>query len=167
MSAARQATPDHSISSSPPTHQDHPVTVNASSNLLFCSDLDRHEAYSSTIVFLLARGWWPVTSRGSAGELTVGVVVGVAQQCAEPVDVCGAGQGQLVAGAEQDAQGFAVTVGPRNRQLAGVQTERGQDGEVGVDRVGFPLPRRALRWGCSHSSTSRPAAVAARASPMP
>jgi hypothetical protein len=56
MPAARQATPDHSISSSPPAHQDHPLTVNASSNLLFCDDLDRHEAYSATIVFLLARG---------------------------------------------------------------------------------------------------------------
>ena len=39
-----------------------------------------------------------------AGELTVAVVVGVAQQCAEPVDLCGAGHRQLVAGASSCAR---------------------------------------------------------------
>jgi len=52
-----------------------------------------------------------------------------------------------VAGAEQDAQGFAVAVGARNRQLAGVQAERGQDGEVGVDRVGFAFAAAGLAVG--------------------
>ena len=31
----------------------------------------------------------------------------------------------------------------------------------------LPLPRRCLRLGCSHSSTSRPATASARASPIP
>ncbi len=50
-------------------------------------------------------------------------------------------------GAEQDAQGFAVAVGPRNRQLVGVEAERGQDGEVGVDRVGFAFAAACLAVG--------------------
>ena len=51
-----------------------------------------------------------VGERGT-GELAVGVVVGVAQQRAEPVDLRGAGHGEVVAGAERDAQGFAVVIG--------------------------------------------------------
>ena len=89
-----------------------------------------------------------VGERGT-GELTVGVgvVVAVAQQCAEPVDLCGAGHGQLVAGAEQDAQGFAIAVGAWDRQLVGVEAERGQYGEVGVDRVGFAFAAARLAVG--------------------
>ena len=38
---------------------------------------------------------------------------------------------------------------------------------MGVDRVGLAFRRRALRLGCSHSMTVRPAAATARASPTP
>ena len=50
----------------------------------------------------------------------------------------GGGEGAVeLAGDVDIPQGFAVTVGARDRQLGGVESERGQDGEVGVDRVGF------------------------------
>jgi hypothetical protein len=51
--------------------------------------------------------------------------------------------------------------------LAGVQAERGQDGEVGVDRVGFAFAASGLAVGLFALEDGRPAAVAARASPMP
>ena len=58
-----------------------------------------------------------VGERGT-GELAVGVVVGVAQQRAEPVDLRGAGHGEVEAGAERNAQGFAVVIGARNPSSA-------------------------------------------------
>ena len=107
-----------------------------------------------------------VGERG-AGEFAVGVVA-AQQQRAEPVGLRGAGGGEFVTGTEQDPQRFAVAVRAWGGQPVGVQAQRGQHGQVGVDRVGLAAcPRRALRWGCSHSSTTSPAAAAARASPMP
>ena len=50
-------------------------------------------------------------------------------------------------GAEQDAQCFAVAVGAGNGQPRGVEAERGEDGEVGVDRVGFALAAAGLTVG--------------------
>ena len=47
----------------------------------------------------------------------VGVVVGAAQQCAEPVDLSGADHREVVTGAEQDAQGFAVASPGLNQQI--------------------------------------------------
>ena len=58
------------------------------------------------------------------GELVVGVVA-VAEQRAEPIDLRGAGHGEVVPGAEQDAQCFAVAVGAGNGQPRGVEAERG------------------------------------------
>ena len=107
-----------------------------------------------------------------AGELTVGVVVGVAQQCAEPVDLRGAGYGEVVTGAEQDPQRFAVPVGARGGQPLGVQAQRRQDGQVGVDRVGLALSAAGFAMGLfalEHDQTGRgggagqPDAVAAGA----
>jgi hypothetical protein len=49
----------------------------------------------------------------------------------------------------------------------GVQPQRGQHGQVGVDRVGLALALAPLWVGCSHSITTRPAAVSARDSPTP
>jgi hypothetical protein len=50
----------------------------------------------------------------AAGELTVDVVA-AQQQRTEPVGLRGRDRGQLAAGAEQDPQGFAVTVGAWGR----------------------------------------------------
>ena len=54
------------------------------------------------------------------GELVVGVVA-VAKQRAEPIDLRGAGHGEVATGAEQDAQCFAVAVGAGTGQPRGVE----------------------------------------------
>ena len=53
----------------------------------------------------------------------------------------------LLAGAEQDPQRFAVAVGARGGQPVGVQAQRGQHGQVGVDRVGLALAAAGLAVG--------------------
>ena len=79
-------------------------------------------------------------------RLAVGVVAGQ-QQGAEPVGLRGAGGGELLAGAEQDPQRLAVAVGARGGQPVGVQAQRGQHGQVRVDRVGLALAAAGLAVG--------------------
>jgi hypothetical protein len=74
----------------------------------------------------------------STGQLTVGVVAG--QQQGTSVGLRGVDGGELIAGAEQDPQGFAVTVSARNGQPVGVQSQCGQHRKMSIDRVGFALP---------------------------
>ena len=69
------------------------------------------------------------------------------QQRAQPVGLRGGGGGQLLARAEQDAQRFAVAVGARGGQPVGVQAQRGQHGQVRVDRVGLALAAAGLAVG--------------------
>ena len=52
-----------------------------------------------------------------------------------------------LAGAEQDPQRLAVAVGARGGQPVGVQAQRGQHGQVRVDRVGLALPAAGLAVG--------------------
>jgi hypothetical protein len=80
----------------------------------------------------------------AAGEVAI-VVVAVAQQSTEPIDLRGGGHGELVAGTEQDPQCFSVPVDPGNGESIGVETKRSQHGQVRVDRVGLapPAPSRA------------------------
>ena len=82
----------------------------------------------------------------AAGELAVGVVAGQ-QQRAQPVGLRGAGGGEFLAGAEQDPQRLPVAVGARGGQPVGVQAQRGQHGQVGVDRVGLAPPAAGLAVG--------------------
>jgi hypothetical protein len=44
-----------------------------------------------------------------------------------------------LAGAEQDPQRLAVPVGARSGEPVGVEAQRGEHGQVCVDRVGFAL----------------------------
>jgi hypothetical protein len=45
-----------------------------------------------------------------------------------PVDLCGAGSGEFLAGGQQDPQRFAVAVGAGAGQPVGVEAQRGQHG---------------------------------------
>jgi hypothetical protein len=85
-------------------------------------------------------------SERAAGDLALGVLA-AQQQRPQPVDLPGPGGGELLAGTEQDPQCFAVTVSAGSGQPIGVQTQRGQDREVGIDRVRFSLATtgRAVR----------------------
>ncbi len=51
----------------------------------------------------------------ASGQIAVGVVVAAEQQRAQPVGLRGGGDGQVVAGAEQDPQRLAVAIDPRCR----------------------------------------------------
>ena len=83
-----------------------------------------------------------------AAEVTVSV--GAAEeQGAQPVGLRGGRGGQFLAGSEQDAQGFTDAVGARGGQPVGVELQRGEHGEVRVDRIGLAaappgLPRRLV-----------------------
>ena len=82
----------------------------------------------------------------AAGELAVGVVP-AQQQCPQPVGLRGAGGGEFLARAEQDPQRLAVAVRAGGGQPVGVQAQRGQHGQVRVDRVGLALPAAGLAVG--------------------
>ena len=105
----------------------------------------------------------------SAPRASVAVgVVAAQQQRAQPVGLCGAGGGELLAGAQQDPQRLAVAVRARGGQPVGVQAQRGQHGQVGVDRVGLAAAAAGLAVSVARTRcTSSPAAATARASPMP
>jgi hypothetical protein len=66
-------------------------------------------------------------------------VVATQQERPQPVGLLGTRGGQLVAGTQQNPQCFAVTIGAGSGQPIGVKAQRGQDREVGVNRVGFSL----------------------------
>lgn len=78
-------------------------------------------------------------NQGGSGHPAVSVVRGQ-QQSMQPPDLRGPGHRNLVSGDQQDAQGIPVTIGARHRQLAGVQAQRGQHRQVGIDRIGLALP---------------------------
>jgi hypothetical protein len=63
------------------------------------------------------------------------------EQGAQPVGLCGGGEGEVVAGAEQDPQRVAVAVGARGGQPVDVEAQGELHGQVRVDRVGLaPAP---------------------------
>src|SRR5882757_3901538 len=103
----------------------------------------------------------------SPGEATVSIAP-IPQKRLETVGLPGVGGGgQLIPRAQQDAQGLSV---PSARGVGNLSASRpsanstARCASIGSD---FPLPRRALRLGCSASITRTPAALAARASPTP
>ena len=79
----------------------------------------------------------------AAGPVAVVVVPGQ-QQGAQPVGLGGAGGGEFSAGAQQDPQGLPVAVGARGGQPVGVQPQRGQHRQMGVDRVGLAAAAAGL-----------------------
>ena len=85
-------------------------------------------------------------AQGPAGGPAVGVVAGQ-QQGTQPVGLCRAGHRDFLAGDQQDAQRLPVAVGARHRKPAGVEAQRGQHRQVGVDRVGLALPAALLAAG--------------------
>ena len=82
----------------------------------------------------------------AAGEFAVGVVA-AQQQRAQPVGLRGTGGGEFLTRTEQDPQRLAVAVRAWGGQPVGVQAQRGQHGQVGVDRVGLALPAAGLAVG--------------------
>ena len=87
-----------------------------------------------------------VLAQGSAGGPPVSVVAGQ-QQGPQPAGLRGAGLCHLLPGHQQDPQRLPVTVGPRHRQPAGVQAQRGQHRQVGIDGIGFALPAALFAAG--------------------
>ena len=87
-----------------------------------------------------ARPARPASVSAPRASIAVGVVA-AQQQRAQPVGLRGAGGGEFLAGAEQDPQRLAVAVRARGGQPVGVQAQRGQHGQVRVDRVGLALAR--------------------------
>jgi hypothetical protein len=85
-------------------------------------------------------------AQGPAGGPAVGVVPGQ-QQGTQPVGLRGGGCGDLLAGNQQDTQRLPVAVGAQRRKPAGVQAQRGQHRQVGIDRVGLALPAPLLAAG--------------------
>src|ERR671917_573912 len=110
-------------------------------------------------------------AEAGAGQAAIGVIP-VAQQRAQPVGLCGGRGGQLLAGAQQDLQSFTITVRAGRGQPVDVKLQRGQYGQMRVDRIGLALAPARLTGGLfalDHPQPSRggragqPGAVAAGA----
>jgi len=87
-------------------------------------------------------------------------------KCAQQASLGDTGHDDLLAGADQDAQCFAVAVGAQCRNPAGIHAHPGQDaGESRWDQI--CLSRGADGGRAAHSMTSSPAAVSLRIRPVP
>jgi hypothetical protein len=126
------------------------------------------------------------TGRGGHGggedavELAGDVALEAAPDLAEGFALRGApgdvGEGPLTAAHPREGDGVHGAV--ERPVPAAVESVACRAPAAGLKRTGarqggasigsdLPLPRRAVRWGCSHSMTINPAAVTARASPTP
>ena len=85
----------------------------------------------------------------------------------QPPGLRRAGLGDLLPRHQQDPQRLPVAVGPRHRQLARVQAQRGQHRQVRVDRVGLAFAAALLTAGLLTLEHQQPGTASARASPIP